>query len=511
MEETFTPVVPISAIGQYKDKEITLKGWIQNKRESKGLAFIMLRDGSGFCQCVASEKDLGEAFEITKSLTLESSVTFTGKVVENERQFGGYEIQLTGLEIIGASEDYPISPKAHGVDFLLDNRHLWLRSKRQWAIMKIRNQVIFSVHNFFQNNGYVQMDAPIFTGNACEGTTNLFETEFFEKTAYLSQSGQLYGEAMAMAMGKIYTFGPTFRAEKSKTRRHLSEFWMIEPEMAFYTLEMTMDVIEQFMQAVVGDVLEKCDVELDILERDKDKLRAALKPFVRVTYAEAVAILKGEKEINGHNSIELLTSDLEQAKARLAVVQEEIAELETTVKQGGIKKGKLVRMEQSLQTLKSEKAELEESIRNIPVWLDSARSFEFGGDLGGSDETVITRMFDGPIMVYNWPKAIKAFYMKESEDDPSLVKGVDVLAPEGYGEVVGGGERETDINTLVDAINRHELPMHEFEWYLDLRRYGSVPHAGFGLGLERMITWICKIHHLRETIPFPRLMGRLLP
>ena len=511
MEETISSVVPISAIAQYNDKEITLKGWIQNKRDSKGLAFIVLRDGSGFCQCVASENDLGEAFEITKSLTLESSVSFKGKVVKNERQIGGYEVQLTALKIIGGSEDFPISPKAHGVDFLLDNRHLWLRSKRQWAIMKIRNQVIFSIHSFFQRNGYVQMDAPIFTGNACEGTTNLFETDFFEKTAYLSQSGQLYGEAMAMAMGKIYTFGPTFRAEKSKTRRHLSEFWMIEPEMAFYTLEMTMDVIEQFMQAVVGDVLEKCDFELDILGRDKEKLKAALKPFVRLTYAEAVAVLQGEKEVNGHNAIELLTADLNSAKSRLIEVDTEIVELEATIKKGGIKKGKLARMEQSAQALKAEKGELEESIRNIPVWLESAKNFEFGGDLGGSDETVITRMFDGPIMVYNWPKAIKAFYMKESEDDPSLVKGVDVLAPEGYGEVVGGGERETDIQTLIDAINHHELPMHEFEWYLDLRRYGSVPHAGFGLGLERMITWICKIHHLRETIPFPRLMGRLLP
>lgn len=511
MEETTTSLVPISAISQYTDKEIRLNGWVQNKRESKGLAFIMLRDGSGFCQCVASEKDLGDAFEITKSLTQECSVSFTGIVVKNERQVGGYEIQLTGLEIIGSSVDFPISPKPHGVDFLLDNRHLWLRSKRQWAIMRIRNQVIFSIHSFFQENGYVQMDAPIFTGNACEGTTNLFETEFFDKTAYLSQSGQLYGEAMAMAMGKIYTFGPTFRAEKSKTRRHLSEFWMIEPEMAFYTLEMTMDVIEQFMQAVVGDVLEKCDFELDVLGRDKEKLKAALKPFVRLTYAEAVAVLKGEQEVDGHTSIELLTADLEQAKSRLVEVETEMAELEATIKKGGIKKGRLARMEQSLQSLRSEKAELEESIRNIPAWLASAKEFEFGGDLGGSDETVITRMFDGPIMVYNWPKAIKAFYMKESEEDASLVKGVDVLAPEGYGEVVGGGERETDIDTLIEAIKHHDLPMHEFEWYLDLRRYGSVPHAGFGLGLERMITWICKIHHLRETIPFPRLMGRLLP
>ncbi|MBI1185541.1 asparagine--tRNA ligase [bacterium] len=512
MDSTSIPAVTISAIGQHNDSEIQLNGWVQNKRENKGLAFIILRDGTGFCQCVASEQELGEdEFKKTKDLTLESSVRISGKVKKDERQIGGYELQVTGIEVIQIAQDYPISKKAHGVDFLLDKRHLWLRSKRQWAIMRVRNQVIYSIHNFFQSRGYVQMDAPIFTGNACEGTTNLFETDFFDQPAYLSQSGQLYGEAMAMAMGKIYTFGPTFRAEKSKTRRHLSEFWMIEPEMAFYNLEMTMDVIEDFLQSVIGDVLQNCSFELEVLERDVTKLKAALNPFVRLTYKDAVAILKGEKEVNGKRSIDLLTEDLNKAKDRLSELNNEIEETEAALKKGGIKKGKVVRMEQSLQNWRAEKAELEEAIRNIPVWIQSAENFVDGNDFGGSDETVITRMFDTPVMVFNWPKIIKAFYMKEVDEDPTLVKGVDVLAPEGYGEIVGGGERETDIDVLIDSIKKHDLPMSEFEWYLDLRRYGSVPHAGFGLGLERLITWICKIHHLREAIPFPRLMGRLLP
>jgi asparaginyl-tRNA synthetase len=286
---------------------------------------------------------------------------------------------------------------------------------------------------------------------------------------------------------------------------------MIEPEMAYYNLEMTLDVIEDFLQSVIGDVLEKCKLELEVLERDTTSLENAMKPFIRLSYKDAVAILKGEKDVDGQYSIQILESDLANAEAKLKEVLSEIEELESQIKKGGIKKGKLNRMEAQVQKLKAEQKELEESIRNIPTWINSAKNFVDGSDFGGSDETVITRMFKTPVMVYNWPKAIKAFYMKEVDGDPTLVKGVDVLAPEGYGEIVGGGERETDIDVLIDSINKHELPMSEFEWYLDLRRYGSVPHAGFGLGLERFITWICKIHHLREAIPFPRLMGRLLP
>lgn len=504
--------VALSNLRQYIGQQVCIQGWVQNRRDSKGLSFIVLRDGSGFCQCVLSQVELGEtAFAQAQTLSLESSVQFTGTVVEDPRQLGGLEVQVKGLWVWHIAEDYPIAKKAHGVDFLMDNRHLWLRSKRQWAIMRVRNQVIFAIHRFFQERGFVQMDAPIFTGNACEGTTDLFETEFFDQKAYLSQSGQLYGEAMAMAMGKIYTFGPTFRAEKSKTRRHLNEFWMIEPEMAFYSLEMTLDLIEDFVQAVISDVLENCALELEVLERDTEMLRKSLLPFVRFTYDEAVAVLQGHKEVDGKKATDLLEEDLAKAQAELQSTETLLAQLEPQAKKGSMKKGALARLEKEIHDLKARQRDLEESIRNIPVWLESARNFVYGSDFGGSDETVITRMFSVPVMVYNWPKAIKAFYMKEVEGQPHLVKGVDLLAPEGYGEVVGGGERETDIDKVKDSIIRHQLPMNEFEWYLDLRRYGSVPHAGFGLGLERCVTWLCGIHHLREAIPFPRLMGRLFP
>jgi asparaginyl-tRNA synthetase len=504
--------VSLSHLRQHIGQQVCIQGWVQNRRDSKGLSFIVLRDGSGFCQCVLSEGELGEnAFAQAQALGLESSVQFAGRVVEDPRQLGGLEVQVSSLHIWHIAEDYPIAKKAHGVDFLMDNRHLWLRSKRQWAIMRVRNQVIYAIHRFFQGRGFMQMDAPIFTGNACEGTTDLFETEFFDQKAYLSQSGQLYGEAMAMAMGKIYTFGPTFRAEKSKTRRHLNEFWMIEPEMAFYSLEMTLDLIEDFLQSVIGQVLEHCALELEVLERDTDMLRKSLQPFVRFTYDEAVAVLKGQKEVDGKKATDLLEEDLSKARDGLRETNEKLADMEAQAKKGGLKKGALARLEKEIQDLKTRQRDLEESIRNIPVWLESARNFEYGSDFGGSDETVITRMFSVPVMVYHWPKVIKAFYMKEVEGAPHLVKGVDVLAPEGYGEVVGGGERETDIDKLKDSIIHHQLPMNEFEWYLDLRRYGSVPHAGFGLGLERCVTWLCGIHHLREAIPFPRLMGRLFP
>lgn len=496
----------------YEGKIVTLQGWLLNKRMGKGIAFLILRDGSGFCQCVAAEKDLGEgAFAIAQALTLESAFTVQGEVVQDERQIGGFEVQVQKITLISQAEEYPIQKKEHGVDFLLDKRHLWLRSKRQWAVMRVRNQVIWAIHRFFQERGFMQMDAPIFTGNACEGTTDLFETDFFETPAYLSQSGQLYGEAMAMAMGKIYTFGPTFRAEKSKTRRHLSEFWMIEPEMAFYNLEQTMGLIEDFLRHVILQVLDNCKQELEVLERDTSVLQKVAQPFTKLPYDEAVAILMGKQEVNGKTTLAMLTEDLAEVKKRKVDVEQAIEETTATLAQGGMKKGKVAHFEKKLQSLRAELKELEEKERNIPQWLESAKGFVYGSDFGGSDETVITRMFETPVMVYDWPKAIKAFYMKESESDASKVKGVDVLAPEGYGEIVGGGERETDVQKLIDSIEHHKLPMKEFEWYLDLRRYGAVQHAGFGLGLERLVSWICHLQHLREAIPFPRLMGRLFP
>jgi asparaginyl-tRNA synthetase len=512
MSEQKTSFTYIQDLQDKVDQTVTLHGWVQNRRDSKGIVFIVLRDGTGFLQCVVLQEKIGdELFERVKRLGLESAISITGKVLSDERQIGGLELQADDVFIYSESEEYPIGKKEHGIEFLMDHRHLWLRSKRQWAIMRVRNQIIWNIHKFFQEKGFVEMDAPIFTGNACEGTSTLFETDFFEKPAYLSQSGQLYGEAMAMAMGRIYTFGPTFRAEKSKTRRHLSEFWMIEPEMAFYDLDMTMDLIEEFLRYVVTNVVKNCKLELEVLERDTEKLMTLTQPFPRIPYEEAVQIIKGKKDVNGRNAIKVLEEDLAGVRSRMEAIKKDIAEREASIQKGGMKKGQISFNEEKIRQLKVETKGLEEQERNIPVWLQSAANFEDGNDFGGSDETVLTRLFDRPIMVYNWPKLIKAFYMKEVDDDPRYVRGVDVLAPEGYGEIVGGGQRETNKEVLIDAINHHGLPMEAFEWYLDLRRFGSIPHSGFGLGLERLVTWICKLQHVRESIPFPRFMGNLLP
>ncbi len=505
-------MIQIKDFHKFEGEEIEVQGWVTNKRSGKGIEFIVLRDGSGFCQCITAFDTAGEeVFQKAKSTTQETSVKLKGTIIKDEKQIGGYELQVSNLEILGASENYPITNKEHGVEFLIDKRHLWLRSKRQWAIMKIRNRLIFAIHNFYQKEGFVQADAPIFTGNAVEGTTTLFSTEFYGEEAYLTQSGQLYGEAMAMAMGKIYNFGPTFRAEKSKTRRHLSEFWLIEPEMAFYNNDMNMDLIEQFIKYITKDVHENCKSELEILNRDTsifDKITN--NEFPRLTYDDAVKILMGEKKVNGKTTIETLENDLIEVNKKIEELKTGIEERGAEIA-GGVKKGKRNFLQSKIDSFKNEIKELEIQAKNIPQWIESAKNFKYGTDLGGSDETVITRMFDVPVMVYNWPHEIKAFYMKRDADAPELAKGVDVLAPEGYGEIVGGGERETDLNLLIEKIEEHKLPMSAFEWYLDLRRFGSVPHAGFGLGLERMVSWICKLPHIRETIPFPRMYGRLFP
>ena len=491
---------------------VTLKGWLANRRESKTVVFINLRDGQGMCQCVLGLEDLGEdLFQTAKTLGQESSIALTGKVVEDTRQIGGFELHATDIKVYQNAKDYPISNKEHGIEFLIDHRHLWLRSRRQWAIMRVRNCITYAIHNFFQGQGFVQMDAPIFTGNAAEGTTDLFETDYYGKPAYLTQSGQLYGEAMALAMGKIYTFGPTFRAERSKTRRHLSEFWMIEPEMAFCDIFENMDTIESFLRSVVQEVLEKCPDELKILNRDTSNLETVAKRFPRLPYDEAVEILKGNQDVDGKNTLITIEEDIKENAARIVKIDEDIAQREAAIAAGGMKKGVINFNQNKIDTLKQELKQIEEDQRNLPQWLESARNFEYGNDFGGSDETVLTRLFDCPIMVYDWPHEIKAFYMKRNPDDPRFARGVDVLAPEGYGEIVGGGERETSEEWLVEKINDHKLPMDVFQWYLDLRRYGSVPHSGFGLGLERLVAWICKLDHVRETITFPRYYGRSEP
>lgn len=426
----------ISDLKDHVGESVSLKGWLYNSRSSGKVQFLIMRDGTGLCQCIVFVKNVQpEEFEASKTLTQESSFIVTGTVKKEERAVGGYELDVTKVEVVSIAKEYPITPKEHGVEFLADLRHLWVRSNRQWAILRIRHEIIKTVRNFFDDRGFTLFDAPIFTPNACEGTSTLFETPYFDEgSAYLTQSGQLYGEAGALALGKAYVFGPTFRAEKSKTRRHLTEFWMVEPEMAFYDLKMNMDLMEEFIEHIVQTVLKNRRTELEILERDLTKLENIKRPFPRISYDEGVKIIHGK----------------------------------------------------GLQ-------------------------FEYGNDFGAPDEAAISEDFDRPVMVHTWPKEVKAFYMKEDENDPSKAKGVDMLAPEGYGEIIGGAQREDDYETLLRKIKEHNLPVEQFEWYLDLRRYGSVPHSGFGMGIERTVSWICGLHHVRETIPFPRLMGRLTP
>ncbi len=447
-------VVAIRSLGEHVGESVTLQGWLYNRRSSKKLIFLELRDGTGIVQAIASLADLGpEAFAEADKLPQETALRVTGKVAAHPKHPGVYELQVASFEVVGKVEgEYPISPKDHGVDFLMDHRHLWLRSKRQNAILKVRHQIIKAVRDYFDDNGFVLVDTPIFTPNACEGTSTLFETDYHGEPAYLTQSGQLYSEASAMAFGKVYCFGPTFRAEKSKTRRHLAEFWMVEPEVAYMDLDGDMDLAEDFLTAVIGRVLDRCKEELKALDRDTTQLERVQKPFPRIRYEEAIAILQG-------------AYDLREKEGRLALDAEGRPE----------------------------------------------RRPEFGDDFGGDEETVISSRFDRPVIVHRYPASLKAFYFKRDASDPRLALGMDVLAPEGYGEIIGGGQREDDLATLLASIEHHKLPREAFEWYLDLRRYGSVPHSGFGLGIERTVAWTCGLPHVRETIPFPRMLNRLTP
>ncbi len=425
----------IQDIARFDAREVELRGWLVGRRSGGKLQFLNFRDGSGFIQIVVSKAEVEEeVWGKAKNLTQESSLRVKGMVRRDERAPGGFEIDLRDLEVIQIPEDYPIARKEHGTAFLLDHRHLWLRTQRQQAILRIRHEVISSCRRFFDERDFVLGDTPIFTPNAVEGTTTLFETHYFDESAYLTQSGQLYNEAIAAAVGRTYCFGPTFRAEKSKTRRHLIEFWMIEPEVAFADLEACVSLAEDLVQYVVESVVEKRRGELDVLERDVSKLEAVAKPFVRMTYDEAVEFLK--------------------------------------------KKG---------------------------------NEIEWGADLGAQDETVLGEAHDRPIIVTHYPSAIKAFYMEPDPERPELALCVDVLAPEGYGEIIGGGQRIHELELLKKRIAEHDLPEEAFSWYLDLRRYGSVPHSGFGMGIERVVAWICKLDHLREAIPFPRMLYRLSP
>ena len=425
----------IEEIARYVGQDVTIRGWLRNRRASGKVQFLIVRDGTGDLQAVISKGVLGEEqFAQLAKLTQESSLILAGRVRSDARAHGGFELEVSRIELVQIAEPFPVQAKEHGVGFLMEHRHLWLRSSRQHAVLRIRHEIIRACRNFFDERGFILLDTPIFTPNACEGTTTLFQTDYFGERAYLTQSGQLYSEATAAAFGKVYCFGPTFRAEKSKTRRHLTEFWMVEPEVAFAELPEMMELAEAFLSYVVGRVLEARRTELATLERDVSKLERVKPPFPRITYEEAIALLQ--------------------------------------------KKGNPIQP---------------------------------GDDFGGDEETMLSNEFDRPVIVHRYPSSIKAFYMQNDPERPELALCMDVLAPEGYGEIIGGGQRIHEIEKLMARIQEHKLPEEEFRWYLDLRRYGSVPHSGFGMGIERVVAWICGLDHVRETIPFPRTLYRLYP
>lgn len=442
-------IIRIEDIAASTGESVTLQGWLYNKTDKGRLQFLLIRDGTGIVQAVVFQKDVPEAvFEAARTVTQESSLIVSGTVRADPRAPGipgGYEIGVSDLQIVQRAEDYPITPKEHGIEFLMDNRHLWLRSSRQWAILRVRATVIRAIRDWLDSHGFINLDTPILTPAAAEGTTTLFEVNYFEDKAYLAQTGQLYNEANIMAFGKVYCFGPTFRAERSKTRRHLTEFWMVEPEIAYCDLDQLMEIEEQFVSSIVQTCLRERAAELKLLERDVTALAGVTPPFPRISYDEAVALL---------------------------------------------------------QRLRDQTEEPEQK---------TLLAFEWGNDFGSPHETALTQQFTKPVFVYGYPTAVKAFYMEPWPGRPEVCKSVDLLAPEGYGEIIGGSERIADPDLLIQRIREHNLPLEPYKWYIDLRRYGSVPHSGFGLGVERTVAWICGIEHIRETIPFPRMLYRLYP
>ncbi len=457
------PIVPIAALSQYVGQVVTLRGWLYNKTGKGKLAFLQVRDGSGICQCVVFRPNVGdETFAIADKLPQESSLIVTGAVRADARAPGvpgGYELDVQSLQVVQRAEDYPIGPKEHGVEFLMDHRHLWIRSSRQWAVLRVRATVMRAIRAWLDSHGFIEVSTPILTPSAVEGTTNLFEVAYFDEKAYLAQTGQLYNEANIFAFGRVYCFGPTFRAEKSKTRRHLTEFWMVEPEIAFCDLDQLLAIEEQFVSHIVQTCLRENADELKLLGRDVSRLQRVMPPFPRVTYDDAVRTLQ-------------------EMHARLcageAVVAYDGAPLQ------GIEDPDLLRI----------------------TW---------GTDFGSPHETALTQLYDKPLFITGFPSAVKAFYMEPYPDRPEVCKSADLLAPEGYGEIIGGSERISDGALLERRIREHGLPMEPYKWYVELRKYGSVPHSGFGLGVERTVAWICGIEHVREASPFPRLLNRLYP
>ncbi len=496
----------ISDLHRHVGESVTLAGWLYNARVSSKVAFLVVRDGTGLCQCVVGKGDVvDELFETASHLHQESSLRITGTVHADERSPGGHELHVSGLEVVHAAAEYPITLKAHGIDFLLNHRHLHLRSRRPTAIMKIRHTVIDAIRRFFNDRGFTLVDTPIFAPSAGEGAQTLFAVDYFGEPMYLAQTGQLYLEAAALAYGRVYCFGPTFRAEKSKTRRHLTEFWMVEPEIAYADLDAVIAVAEDFIVAIVERVLANHREELTFLGRDPADLERIVKPFHRITYSEAADILRGPR------AKELLDKELAEKQARAEALRTSIAENEKQRDAPGVKKHKQESLAAEVIAEREELTELEEQIANIPHHAQLAAGFEWGKDLGGSDETIISRLHGRPVFVTHYPRGCKAFYMKRDPDDPRLVRNFDLLAPDGYGEIIGGSQREDDLDVLLERMAEDNLPAEPYEWYLDLRRYGSVPHGGFGLGVERTVVWLCGLKHIRETIAFPRTMGRIYP
>lgn len=495
--------VRIVNLRDHEGHQVRLKGWVYSKRSSGKVVFLVVRDGSGLCQCVV-EAGAGEAFDEAGKLSQESSLIISGTVRREERAPGGYEIAADRVEAVHIAQDYPVTPKEHGVDFLMSQRHLWLRSKRPTAILKVRAEIIRSCREFFDSNGFTLVDTPILVAGAGEDAQTLFPVEYFDQKAFLAQTGQLYLESACMALGKVYCFGPTFRAEKSKTRRHLTEFWMVEPEIAYAELDDVIDTAEAMVRHIVGSVLKKHESELVELGRDVDGLRRADRKFHRITYSDAVDLLRSA------DMRTRLEAGLEADRLRLGELRGQIEQMEEQLKTAG-KKWKMDQLAASLVHAREQADELEEELKNRPKHIELAQSFEWGKDLGGSDETIISRHFDAPVFVTHYPKEAKAFYMKQDEKDPRVVKNVDLLAPEGYGEIIGGSQREDDYDVMIGRMKEKELDPENYGWYLDLRKYGSVPHGGFGLGIERTVSWICGLKHVRETIPFPRTMGRMYP
>jgi asparaginyl-tRNA synthetase len=494
----------ICDLKQHVGQTVTLQGWLYNSRSKGKILFLIVRDGTGMCQCVLAKGPETESFFATaERLGQETSLRVTGLVKANEKQEGGHELEVTGLEVVGPSDGYPITPKPHGIDFLMRHRHLHFRSRRTWAILRVRHVLIDEIRGFFNRHGFTLIDTPLFAPAAGEGAQTLFKVDYFGEPVFLAQTGQLYLEPACMALGKVYCFGPTFRAEKSKSRRHLTEFWMVEPEVAWCDLDGILAIAEDFVCSLAARVLRDCRSELELLKANIAALEQVQKPFYRVTYSEAAEILRGSR------AKELLERDLETKQARIAELEKLIPETEKAASTG--QKWQQDKAAHELADLRDELSDLKTEVGNIPHHMKLAAGFEWGKDLGGSDETIISRLHDRPVFVTHYPRDAKAFYMKRNADDHRVVNNFDLLAHNGYGEIIGGSQREDDLEVLLARIHEEKLDPQEYDWYLDLRRYGTAPHSGFGLGVERTLAWMCSLKHIRETIPYPRMLEKMYP